>query len=172
MHGIKSSAAMKIMAWGAAIVGLAIGLVTGTPLQAHEYKQGNIFIDHPWSRPTAATAQNAAVYMTVRNSGSQPDTLLAVKTPIGSATELHRTSNEDGVMKMRQMTAGIDIPAGGEVKLEPGGLHIMVLGLTAPLKESDRYPVTFVFKSAGEIAGEIQVEKQPAGKPADAHKHH
>lgn len=172
MNRNGNRAAKKAFIVGLAALCLPVLLVSGLQLEAHEYKKGDLLVHHPWARPTADTAQNAAVYATLRNGGSQPDTLLAVKTPIAPRIELHNTLNEDGIMKMRPMTAGVEIPAGGEVKLEPGGMHVMVLGITAPLKENARHPITFVFKNAGEIAGEIAVEKQPAGKPDDTHKHH
>jgi copper(I)-binding protein len=73
-----------------------------------------------------------AAYLTLRNQGTRPVALIAASSPAASATELHATVKENGLMKMRPV-ARIEIPAGGEARLEPGGHHIMLIGLREPL---------------------------------------
>jgi copper(I)-binding protein len=145
--------------------------------QAHDYKKGDLHIDHPWARPTPPTAQNGALYMAIHNGGKQPDRLTGVKTGLAATAEIHTTLNEDGVMKMRRVENGVEVPAGGGVKFEPGSFHVMLIGLKEPLKEGARHPVTLVFEKAGEVAAEIAVEKGPASgahqtSGGDAHRHH
>jgi hypothetical protein len=140
---------------------------------AHDYKTGDLVIDHPWARPTPSTAKNGAAYFTIRNDGRQSDILLGAKTPLADVVELHNTLNEQGVMKMRKVADGVPIPAGATVTFESGGLHMMLVGLKQPLTDGGRYPVTLMFKNAGEVPIEIEVERKPAGSsPADQTKHH
>lgn len=172
----KSILAMALMAGGLVLAPWSADTqwaVAG----AHEYKKGDLHIGHPWARPTPPSAKNGALYMEIRNNGAQADTLTGVKTALAPTVELHATLNEDGVMKMRRVENGVEVPAGGAVKFEPGGLHVMLVGLTEPLKEGARYPVTLMFQKAGEIAAEIAVEKGPASgghhtSGGDAHRHH
>lgn len=70
----------------------------------------------------------AAVYVTIENRGSRPDRLLSVSIPAGEAS-LHETLLENGVSKMRERPEGFEIPAGGTLRLAPGGRHIMVTGM-------------------------------------------
>jgi copper(I)-binding protein len=157
----KSVLAMALLAGGLILAASAVD-TPWAAAQAHEYKSGNLHIGHPWARPTPPSARNGAVYMEIRNSGAEPDRLTGVKTALAATVEIHATLNEDGVMKMRRVENGVEAPAGGAVKFEPGGLHVMLIGLIEPLKEGARHPVTLVFQKAGEIAVEIKVEKGPA----------
>jgi len=164
-----------LAAGAGALLPLAVGTGFVAPAEAHDYKKGNLVVDHPWARPTAETAKNAAVYLEVRNNSGQTDTLIGAKTAITSKVELHSIVNENGVMKMRLMAEGIEIPAGGAIKLDTGGAHFMLIGIKEPLQEGTRHPIAFVFKKAGEIAAEITIEKKPAAAgPAgsSAHKNH
>ena len=157
----KSVLAMALLA-GGLILAASAANTPWAAAQAHEYKSGNLNIGHPWARPTPPSARNGAVYMEIRNSGAESDTLTGIKTALAPIVEIHTTLNEDGVMKMRRVENGVEAPAGGAVKFEPGGLHVMLIGLTEPLKEGARHPVTLVFQKAGEIAVDIKVEKGPA----------
>jgi copper(I)-binding protein len=70
---------------------------------------------------------------------------------------------DGSIMRMRQLP-GIDLPAGGAVALQPGGNHIMLIGLKAPLKEGDKFPLTLTFAKSGKVEVEVIVEKP--GAPA------
>jgi periplasmic copper chaperone A len=136
---------------------------------AHEYTLGPLTIDHPWSRETAPKASVGAGFMTIRNYGKAPDRLLAVKSAIAGKVEVHTMTITDGVMRMRELKDGLTIPAGGEVKLEPGAEHVMFMGLTGQIKQGEAFKATLVFERAGEV--EVSFKVEPAGaKPA--HDHH
>jgi copper(I)-binding protein len=92
---------------------------------------------------------NGAAYMTVANDGDSDDRLTSVASDIADTTELHETSIEGGSMAMNPVD-GIDIPAGSEVVLEPGGLHAMLIGVTDDLAEGDTVDLTLTFDRAGE----------------------
>lgn len=135
---------------------LALGAV-GTAL-AHDYRFGELHIDHPWARATAPQQQNGAAYLTVTNHGNTADRLVAAASPVAATVELHtHTVDSEGVMRMREVAA-IEVPAGEAAALRPGGLHIMLMGLENRLVEGEVFPLTLVFEEAGEIEVEVQVE--------------
>jgi len=161
----------------AAAAALAVALPLSTTLAplaiAHEYKAGAIRIDHPWARPTQPGQQNGAVYLkTVVNRGKDGDRLVRASTPVAERVELHTMSMDGNVMRMREV-ADIPVPAGQTVKLEPGGLHLMLMGLKQPLKLGDTFPVTLEFERGGRTEVKVWVQ-QPKDAPAaghGAHKH-
>jgi copper(I)-binding protein len=147
---------------------------------AHEYKIGALSVGHPWARETPPAAIMGAGYLTVKNSGTEADTLIAVETSGAQKVEMHQSTVENGVAKMRPVT-GVEIPAGGEVALAPGGYHLMLVGLKEALAEGMRIPATLTFAKAGKIDVELAVEnmgysgpgeKAGMAAPAEEHKHH
>jgi len=125
---------------------------------AHSVKKDKIEIIHPHINEPFAGAKSAAAYMAISNEGAAGERLIGIETPAAKKTSLHTTEHgSDGVARM-QPVAGIEIPAGETVVLEPGGLHVMLMGLTAPLKEGDMVPSTFVFEQAGRIEVEFMVD--------------
>jgi copper(I)-binding protein len=151
-----------------AALGLTVALLS-TPASAHEFKLGALEIGHPWSRATLPGAKVAAGYLTIKNGGSEPDRLVSVSAAISGKGEIHEMAVKDGVMTMRQLTDGVEIPAGGEVKLEPGAYHIMLMELREPAVEGTKFPGTLTFEKAGTVAVEFAVER--AGGKADHSAH-
>ena len=121
-----------------------------------------IDIERPWSRDTFA--KTGAAYLTIVNRGGTADALVEVPLPLASMASVHRTIMEDGVMKMRPALP-VELAAGETVKLAPGGLHVMLMGLAAPLVEGAMVPITLTFRNAGAI--DIQARVGPAGAPDD-----
>jgi uncharacterized protein YcnI/copper(I)-binding protein len=108
----------------------------------------SLAIEGAWTRATAEGAKVAAGYLTIRNTGASADTLVSVSTPAAERGEIHdMTMTEDGVMKMRRLADGLEIPAGGAAELKPGGTHLMFLGLKEQLVEGGTLEVTLTFKS-------------------------
>ncbi len=139
-------------------------------LQAHEFKAGDLTIDHPWARETAASQANGAAYFVVKNPGTTADRLTGASAEIAKRAELHTHLMEDNVMKMRQVEF-LEIPAEGEARVEPGGFHVMLLGLKSPLVEGERFPLTLEFEQAGTV--EVDVAIEDITGPADAeHANH
>ena len=126
------------------------------PALAHEYKLGDLVIDQPWARASAGNAKSGAAYLAIANHGSGPDRLIGASSPAGQA-ELHNNVSEDGIMKMRPVEA-VDLAPGETVVLEPGGLHLMLMGLAEPLVEGKTFPLTLTFEKAGSIHVEVKVE--------------
>lgn len=117
---------------------------------AHEFKVGDLEIEHPWSRATGQT-RPAVGYLKIRNNGTTADRLLGATTRIAEHVMLHANVIENGVAKMSP-AEGLDIPPGGEVVLAPkGDYHLMIMGLKQPLAEGDTFPVTLIFEHAGKV---------------------
>lgn len=130
---------------------------------AHEYAQGDIRIIKPWSRPLPAVSTNGAAYMTLMNKGDAPDRLASISTPAAMKAELHDHTMEGGVMKMRRIEA-VEIVPGESSVLQPGGLHIMLIGLEEPLVDGGSFPLTLEFERAGSVEVEVMIfEPEEAG---------
>ncbi len=93
---------------------------------------------------------NSAAYLAIRNAGDAGDALVAASSPAASAVEIHEVSMRDDVMRMRQVDS-VAVPAGGEAVLEPGGYHIMLIGLIDPLVKGDTVALTLRFRSGREL---------------------
>lgn len=156
-------------------LGAAFLLASVLGAAAHEYKIGTIEIGHPWSRATPNAAKVAGGYLTVKNMGSQPDRIVSVTSDVSDKVELHEMAVNDGVMTMRALPRGIDVPAGGEVKLAPGGFHVMFLDIKRGLKPGDKVNGTITFEKAGKVDVRFAVEAMGSPKPTEgspAHANH
>lgn len=141
-------------------VGMKLGLALMLAMSgavAHDYQVGELKIGHPWTRATPPSAKMGGVFLSVNNLSKEGDTLLKAESDVAEQAELHQMSMVDGVMKMRQV-ANITVPASGEVKLAPGGLHIMLINLKAPLKEGEKIPLKLTFAKAGTVEVKVRVE--------------
>lgn len=148
---------------------LAITL-SATLACAHGYKLGNIEIKHPWAKATLAGQPVAGGFMKIVNTGTEPDRLLTVTSAVSDMIQIHQMKVEDGVMKMGEISGGLEIAPGAAVELKPGGLHVMFIGIKAPFKEGETVKAMLTFERAGAIEVEFKVD---AAKPGDdAHKHH
>ncbi|HSD39375.1 MAG TPA: copper chaperone PCu(A)C [Rhodocyclaceae bacterium] len=139
---------------------------------AHEYTLGSIKIGHPWARATTPGAQTGGGYLKLENNGAA-DRLVSISTNVSEAAELHSMSMEGNVMKMEKLDKGVELPAGKTIELKPGSLHIMLVGLKAPLKEGTSFPLKLKFEKAGEVTVDVKVESLTAAPaaPAADHKH-
>ncbi|MBC8055378.1 MAG: copper chaperone PCu(A)C [Rhizobiales bacterium] len=136
---------------------------------AHSFKLGDIDIGHPYARATVPGQPTGGGYLKLDNKG-RDDKLLSARAAVSASVELHSMRMEGDVMRMRQVE-GIALPAGQKVALEPGGLHIMFVGLKAPLKVGDKFPMTLKFEKAGEVEVIVNVEAPRSGAAASGHAH-
>ncbi len=143
-----------------------------TPLAAHSYKLGALTITHPWSRETPPVAKTGGGYLKITNAGPTDDRLLGGSTPVAEKLEIHRMSMDGGVMRMRPVVGGLPLPAGKSVELAPGGYHIMLINLKAPLKHGQMIPATLRFAKAGAVAVSFQVTPIGARTPAEGGHDH
>lgn len=137
---------------------------------AHSFKLGDIDIAHPYARVTGAGQSTGGGYLKLDNKG-RDDKLLSASAAVSANVELHSMTMDGDVMRMRQVD-GIALPAGKTVALEPGGFHIMFVGLKAPLKAGAKFPMKLKFEKAGEVEVIVNVEApKPGAAAAAAHKH-
>jgi copper(I)-binding protein len=119
----------------------------------------------PTASPVAMTG-TAAVYMTIANNGADGDRLLGGETDVAQAVEIHDMADVDGMMQMRPLPEGLEIPGGSEVVLESGGLHVMLFGLTRDLPNGETYELTLAFERAGEVTLEVPVRARADAETA------
>lgn len=143
---------------GITVFVLALLFVSAQAVFAHEFKVGDLEIGHPWSRATPPGAKVAGGYFTIKNTGSSPDRLLSISSEISAKAELHEMGVKDGVMTMRPVTGGLEIPAGGKVALAPGGYHLMFVGLKRQPKQGETFSATLTFEKAGIVTVDFAVE--------------
>ena len=131
----------------------------------------HVTVQDPYVRLAPPNAPATGAFMVIKNNGDKDITVLKADNPASKVTELHTHLNEGGVMKMRPVQA-IDIKAKGEAALKPGGLHVMMIELKAPMKEGDVVPITLTFDdgSSKQVDAKV-VRPMVAGTPAMEHKH-
>lgn len=143
------------------------------PLLAHEFKAGEIMIDHPWARATPEGAKVAGGFMVLKNMGSEPDRLVSATAEFAGKTEIHEMAVDDkGVMTMRPLADGLAIPAGGEVELKPGGFHVMFMQINRPAVEGEKLKGTLTFEKAGTVEVEFEVQAMGSGMGGHDHSSH
>ncbi len=124
-----------------------------------------IRVEDAYLLSSGPSAQSAAAFMSIVNDGPEDDRLVAASTPAAERTELH-THQEDaaGVMRMRHVPEGFDLPAGERFSLHRGGPHVMLLGLTGPLGLDAPVEMTLEFEHAGvvEIAIPVDTARPPS----------
>lgn len=143
------------------IFALALTLVTSLPLFAEE----NLFIDDAIVRAPIPGVPNTAAFMVITNEGAEPLELTEATCAIAQRVELHTHIHQDGMMKMRQVSA-IEIPAHGSSKLKPGGAHIMLFGVDSQLKDGDTVSLELSFSDGHKAQVQAKVQDMMA------HKHH
>lgn len=156
---------------GIASLALLAFFVFTQPLFAHEFKKGDLEIVHPWSRATPDGAKVAGGYLVIKNHGKQADRLIAATGEIAGKTEIHEMKVDDkGVMTMRPLADGLEIPADGKAELKPGSYHIMFMNLKHGLKEGEKFKGSLTFEKAGTVDVEYAVNAM-GGAKIDAHDH-
>jgi copper(I)-binding protein len=143
-------------------------LLTAGAAAAQEFKAGPLEIDQPWSRATPKGAKVAAGYLTIKNTGTEPDRLVGVTSPAAGKSEIHEMSMEKGVMKMRPVPGGVEIKPGETVELKPGSFHIMMTGLKNPIERGKPFKASLTFEKAGPVEVEFTVVAAGASPPAAA----
>lgn len=117
----------------------------------------DIQLSKGWSRPTRGDAPGA-VYLTIENRGSADDRLVGAFTDHAAMAMVHQNELVDGVARMR-MAGEINMPAGDQVKMVPGGTHIMLEGLRAPLRTGDEFDLVLKFRKSGDRTTKVEVVK-------------
>jgi copper(I)-binding protein len=159
---------------------LAVAIVFVSALAAcqSEAPEGpRVRVEEVWSRPAVAVGEvsgesssggvgmghgkagTGAVYMKLVNEGGEPDRLIGAQTDVAEVVEIHETRMEGDVMKMQMLPDGLEIPAEGQVLLEPGGYHVMLMGLKRDLTEGDRIAMVLQFEKSDPTTVEAEVQQ-------------
>jgi copper(I)-binding protein len=146
---------------GCAVLGFSSGAVLAQ-------SKGDLEIEKPWARATPPGAAIGGGYLVIRNKGTAADRLVGVTSPASARVEIHEMTMEKDVMRMREVK-GVDVPAKKSVELKPGGYHLMLIELKAPLKPGDKVPVTLRFEKAGDVKAELAVGAMASSGPAMKH---
>lgn len=107
-----------------------------------------------------AMGGTGAAYFLIENGGSEADRLIAAAAGVSDVVEIHEIADNNGVMEMRPLADGLEIPAGETVALEPGGYHIMLIGLKHDLNAGDTFDLTLTFETAGEVVVPVSVQRE------------
>ena len=120
----------------------------------------DIRISDAWARETVAGQTATAAYMTIDNRGTGDDRLVNVEATVPAEAMLHVSESSGGVSRMREMGAGLALPAGTAVQLKPGGSHVMITGLGAPLRTGEVMKLRLRLEKSGprEVAVSIGAE--------------
>lgn len=114
-----------------------------------------VSVKEPWIRGTVAPQTATGAFMQL--TAERDTRLVAARSPIAAEVEIHEMRMENNVMRMRRIDS-VDLPAGKQVDLKPGGFHLMLNGLKAPLREGERVPVSLVFEGGGQAAQTMTIE--------------
>jgi periplasmic copper chaperone A len=150
-----------------ALVAMTVLLPAAAPTMAHEYNGKAVVVFHPWARATPGGSTIGAAYLDIIGlKTAAGDKLVGASSPGAGHVEMHTHQMDDGVMKMRKIDS-VSVSPGQTKTFAPGGDHLMLFDLKAPLKEGGRLPITLTFETSGEIAVEAYIESAGAmGKPS------
>jgi copper(I)-binding protein len=128
-----------------------------------EYRAGPLRIQDPWARPAPEGMVMGVAYFTLANDGETEDALIAASTPAAARVEFHQTTLADGMARMRPL-AQISVSPGQTVKVEPGGIHLMLVQLSQSLVAGQQVPLTLEFRNAGKVEIQLRIGNPPAAR--------
>jgi copper(I)-binding protein len=154
---------MRLIANALAACAIVLGLASQG--LAQDFKVGPITIEQPWARATPPGAKVGGGYMTITNTGTEPETLIGASSSIAGEVQVHEMSMNNGVMVMRPLPDGLEIKPGETVTLAPGGYHLMLMQLKGPLKKGEQVAATLDFAKAGAVEVTLSVAGIGAKEP-------
>lgn len=119
-----------------------------------------ISVEGAWARSSPSMAGAGAAYAVISNQGNEADRLISVSSDAAKTAEVHESYMDKGMMMMRPVQGGLEIPASGKVELKPGGYHIMLINLAKPLEAGAKITIVLKFEKAGEITVEAEIKNQ------------
>ncbi len=137
---------------------LVLFLALPAAATADSIKIGELEIEQPVIRATVPNAKVAGGFVIIKNKSAAADRLISGSANFAGRVEIHEMKVVDDIMKMRKMSDGLEIPAGGMVHLKPSGYHIMFMKLTGQMRKGEKQNVKLVFQDAGEIDVSFDVQ--------------
>ena len=147
---------------------LALGLLALVAIHAAAQPAG-VRAEQPWARATAPRQTVGGMYVTLISPVD--DRLVGASSPVAGHAEVHEMTMEGNVMRMRELTGGLRLPAGKAVALAPGGLHLMLVDLKQPLAAGQVIPVQLRFEHAPPVDLQVRVAPVGAQGPGMEHAH-
>jgi periplasmic copper chaperone A len=152
----------------AALIALSSALVLAGHATAADYKLGTLQITEPWARATPKGADSGAAYLTVTNTGAAIEKLSCVSSDAAAQCQIHEMTMEGNVMKMRPVEGGLPIKPGETITLKPGGYHVMLVNLKAPLQQGQTVEATMKTDDGSTVQVEFPVAAIGAPAPGNA----
>lgn len=151
-------------------------VLTGSPSVAEEMSKKTLHVAHGWARESIGAGANGVAFVVVHNPTDQEDRLVSLSSSAAEKTEIHtHEKSTDGIMSMVHVPE-LDVPAGAHIEFQPGGLHIMLIGLAQPLKPDETVEIEFVFEHAGALSLEVPVlslmDSMERAEKGHAHNQH
>lgn len=140
------------------LVTLLFALGIATTAAAQDKAGGGIRIDHAASHSMVPGAKVGDGYLTITNTGTEPDRLVAASSERAKTVQLHQMSMDNGIMTMRELKGGLAIPAGQTVRLEPS-YHLMFQDVAKPFKQGETIKTVLTFEKAGQVEVDFTVGK-------------
>jgi copper(I)-binding protein len=112
----------------------------------------SLTVSEAWVREAPMTDRPGAAYLVIANSGGQADALVGASSPAAASVEVHETVAAASGMTAMHPVERIEVPAGGSVRLEPGGYHLMLMGLKDPLVGGETVQLDLQFERAGTLS--------------------
>lgn len=175
MKSIHHMIAACALLLAAGFLGFLSAPATAADNHGHAGKQGHAMIgamkiEGAWTRATPGAAKTGAGYLKVTNTGDTADTLIGGTAAFARKVEIHTMEMTDGVMRMAKLDPGLVIEPGETVMLEPGGFHVMLMGMTEKMVEGDTVMITLEFQNAGAV--NVMFPVKPIGAMGGEHGGH
>ena len=157
---IKTCPMRKLTLEIAAAAALTLGAILAS---ATGVSASDVLVMDAYARASVTpVAKAGAVYVSITNQGTTADRLLAVSSPVASMAMLHRTIKDGDIIRMEE-AGPVDLQPKGTLIMEPGGLHVMLMGLKTPLRQGEVVELTLVFEAAGPVTVKVPVGSAVAG---------
>ncbi|MGQ0523456.1 MAG: copper chaperone PCu(A)C [Betaproteobacteria bacterium] len=153
-----------LMSCNAVLASLMVAWMLG----AHAHAADDVAVTGAWARASAPGQRTASVYLDIVST--HPAALTGASSPVAKRVEMHASSTQDGVMRMRAVEK-IELPAKKTVKLAPGGLHIMLVDIARPLRENERVPLELIVERPGGSRSSLKLQVEVRGAGAASHQH-
>lgn len=150
---------------------LALPVAALVPPVARAAELASVTVLEAWARATPPGARTAAAYLTITNPGREADRLIGASTEASERVELHAHEMAGGIARMR-MVESLDIPAGGQLALQPDGAHLMLVGLRRALEPGGQLVLNLRFARAGDIPVTAPIVAPGSAGPAAPHPPH
>ena len=119
--------------------------------------ESGIEVREAWARP-AAQGENGVIYFVIHNDAREADELTGISSDVAEAIEVHESIMDGDVMQMHQLES-VPLPADAEIAFEPGGLHVMLVGIKNDLEIGDQVEITLHFKNSADITLLVPVQE-------------